>query len=119
MGTPALRPVVDLVERRTGTVPQRVRRSCFEGLSPVLAVAWARVPSSTGRKVFLSGDYEEEQLCLEFLNDPCLTIRHLDLVIRTFLGPFFTALGWDVNEALDTVSPKNGEVSLFPPLFPL
>jgi hypothetical protein len=30
------------------------------------------------RKVFLSGDYKEEQLRLEFLN------------------PFFTALGWDI-----------------------
>ncbi len=57
------------------------------------------------RKVFLSGDYKEEQLRLEFLNGPCLTIRHSDLAsaapvgqrgIRTFYGPFFTALGWDV-----------------------
>jgi len=32
-----------------------------------------------GRKVFLSGDYKEEQLRLEFLN------------------PFFTALGWDMD----------------------
>ncbi len=31
------------------------------------------------RKVFLSGDYKEEQLRLEFLN------------------PFFTALGWDID----------------------
>jgi hypothetical protein len=31
------------------------------------------------RKVFQSGDYKEEQLRLEFLN------------------PFFTALGWDMN----------------------
>ena len=31
------------------------------------------------RKVFLSGDYKEEQLCLEFLN------------------PFFTPLGWDMD----------------------
>ena len=31
------------------------------------------------RKVFLSGDYKEEQLRLEFLN------------------PFFTALGWDMD----------------------
>ncbi len=31
------------------------------------------------RKVFLSPDYKEEQLCLEFLN------------------PFFESLGWDVS----------------------
>ena len=33
------------------------------------------------RKVFLSGDYKEEQLRAEFLN------------------PFFTALGWDVGKS--------------------
>jgi hypothetical protein len=31
------------------------------------------------REVFLSGDYKEEQLRAEFLNGPCLTIRHSDL----------------------------------------
>ena len=50
MGTSAPTPVVALVER-------------FE----------------RDRKVFLSSDYEEEQLRLEFLN------------------PFFTALGWDMD----------------------
>ncbi len=50
-----------------------------------------------GRKVFLSGDYKEEQFRAEFLNGPCLTIRHSDFDIRTFHGPFFTALGWDMD----------------------
>jgi hypothetical protein len=49
MGTSAPAPVIDLVER-----------------------------FSRDRKVFLSGDYKEEQLRLEFLN------------------PFFTTLGWDM-----------------------
>jgi hypothetical protein len=42
------------------------------------------------RKVFLSGDYNEEQLRAELLNGPCLTIRHSvfprPLVHRTWLG---------------------------------
>jgi len=38
-----------------------------------------RVPGSADGKVFQSGDYKEEQLRLEFLN------------------PFFTALGWDMD----------------------
>ncbi len=50
------------------------------------------------RKVFLSGDYKEKQLRDEFLNGPCLTIRHSDFGIRTFPGPFFTALGWDMDD---------------------
>ncbi len=49
------------------------------------------------RKVFLSADYKEEQLRAEFLSGPCLTIRHSDFGIRTFYGPFFTALGWDMD----------------------
>jgi hypothetical protein len=40
------------------------------------------------RKVFLSGDYKEEQLRLEFLN------------------PFFTALGWDMDNICE---PDNSE----------
>jgi len=40
------------------------------------------------RKVFLSGDYKEEQLRLEFLN------------------PFFTALGWDMDNRCE---PDNSE----------
>jgi hypothetical protein len=48
------------------------------------------------RKVFLSGDYTEERLRAEFLNDSRLTIRHSDLasaapvgqrVVRTSAGP--------------------------------
>jgi hypothetical protein len=49
------------------------------------------------RKVFLSGDYKEEQLRAEFLNGPCPTIRHSDFVVRTSPSPFFTALGWDMD----------------------
>jgi len=41
-----------------------------------------------GRKVFLSGDYKEEQLRAEFLN------------------PFFTALGWDTDNRCE---PDNSE----------
>jgi len=41
------------------------------------------------RKVFLSGDYKEEQLRAEFLN------------------PFFTALGWDMDNTLDTIRARN------------
>ena len=39
------------------------------------------------RKVFLSPDYKEEQLRAEFLN------------------PFFTALGWDVDNSQDRSAP--------------
>jgi len=49
------------------------------------------------RKVFLSGDYKEEQLRAELLNGPSLSIRHSDFVVRTSPGPFFTALGWDMD----------------------
>jgi len=49
------------------------------------------------RKVFLSSDYKEEQLRAEFLNGPCLTIRHSEFGIRTSPGPFFTVLGWDMD----------------------
>jgi hypothetical protein len=49
------------------------------------------------RKVFQSGDYKEEQLRAEFLN------------------PFFTALGWDMDNALDTIQNRNwGNVPLLP-----
>ena len=49
------------------------------------------------RRVFLSGDCKEEQLRLEFLN------------------PFFTALGWDMDNALDTIWSRNRRsVPLFP-----
>jgi hypothetical protein len=48
-----------------------------------------------GHKVFLSGDYKAEQLRAEFLN------------------PFFTALGWDMNNTLDTIRARNwGSVAL-------
>jgi hypothetical protein len=51
------------------------------------------------RKVFLSGDYKEEQLRAEFLK------------------PFFESLGWDVYGILDTLGAGNclGLASL--PLF--
>ena len=53
------------------------------------------------RKVFLSGEYKEEQLRLEFLN------------------PFFTALGWDMDNALDTMLAGNcGSIPPFPQVQP-
>jgi hypothetical protein len=58
------------------------------------------------RKVFLSGDYKEEQLRAEFLNGPCLTNRHSDFGIRTLPSPFFTALGWDMDNVCE---PDNSE----------
>ena len=59
------------------------------------------------RKVFQSGDYKEEQLRPEFLNGHCLTVRRSDLGVWTFLDPFFTALGWDMGETLDTIRAGN------------
>ena len=50
------------------------------------------------RKVFLSGDYKEEQLRAAFLNGPSLSIHHSDFVVRTSLGLFFTALGWGLGQ---------------------
>jgi hypothetical protein len=48
------------------------------------------------RKVFLSGDYKEEQLRLEFLN------------------PFFTALGWDMDkQGLSDLSACNAQAETF------
>jgi hypothetical protein len=48
------------------------------------------------RKVLLSGDYKEEQLRAEFLN------------------PFFSALGWGMDNTLDTIQSRNwGSVPLF------
>ena len=103
MGTPAPAPILDLVDR-------------FD----------------QDRKVFVSPDYKEEQLRAEFLNGPCPTIRHSDfavwtclegfcLVARrsdfgvwTFLDPFFTALGWDMDNAIDTIRTRTWECpSLF------
>ena len=55
---------------------------------------------SRDRKVFLSNDCKEEQLRAEFLN------------------PFFTALGWGIDDALDTIPARNWEVSLFSPYSP-
>jgi hypothetical protein len=47
-------------------------------------------------KVFLSSDYKEEQLRLEFLD------------------AFFTVLGWDMDNTLDTILARNwGSVPLF------
>jgi hypothetical protein len=49
------------------------------------------------RKVFLSGDYKEEQLRLEFLN------------------PFFAALGWDMDnkQGLSDLSACNAQAETF------
>jgi hypothetical protein len=67
------------------------------------------------RKVFLSPDYKEEQLRAE-LGQRTGRLR--------FLNPFFTALGWDMDDALDKILARHwGSVPLFPrgsiPLFPL
>ena len=51
---------------------------------------------SRDRKVFLSGDYKEEQLRLEFLN------------------PFFTALGWDMDNRQGLCEPANGQSPIRP-----
>jgi hypothetical protein len=114
---------------KTGTVPQRIGRSCSEGLSPVFAASSDRVPSrlcsGPARKVFLSSDYKEEQLRLAFPVGPSLTIRHSDLaaeapvrqrVVRSSLGPFFIALGW-IWMAIDTIRVGNWRnTSVFPPI---
>jgi len=52
------------------------------------------------RRVFLSPDYKEEQLRIEFLN------------------PFFVALGWDMDGVLDTI--RAGDCGgIVPHLFPM
>jgi hypothetical protein len=53
------------------------------------------------RKVFLSGDYKEEQLRAEFLN------------------LFFTALGWDTDnrQGLSDLSARNAQAETFRPSF--
>ena len=122
----AVRRLIDArdITAKTGTVPQRVRRSRSEGLSPVFGVESNRVPSRADRKAFPSPDYKEELLLPAFPNGPCLTIRHSDLAstapvgqrgIRTLPGPFFSALGWDINNTIDTIRARNwGSVPLFP-----
>jgi hypothetical protein len=50
-----------------------------------------------GRKVFLSGDYKEEQLRAAYSNGPSPSIRHSDFVVRTSPGPFSTAIDWDMD----------------------
>jgi hypothetical protein len=66
------------------------------------------------RKVFISGDYKEEQLRAEFLGGPSLSIRHSDFVVRTSPSPSFTALGWGMDNTLDTIQSRNwGSVPLF------
>jgi hypothetical protein len=87
MGTPAPDAVKRLVDARDMTEMSDISD---------------RVPSPADRKVFLSPDYKEKQLRVDFLNGHCLSIRHSDLasaapvgqrVVRTSPGPFFTALG--------------------------
>ena len=53
------------------------------------------------RKVFLSGDYKEEQLRAEFLN------------------PFFTALGWDMDGRRDGEPSFRQVADGRPPFLPL
>jgi hypothetical protein len=81
MGTPAPDAVKRLVDARDMTEMSDISD---------------RVPSPADRKVFLSGDYKEEQLRAEFLN------------------PFFTALGWALGRPhLDTIRARNcGSVPL-------
>jgi predicted type IV restriction endonuclease len=62
-----------------GTPPDAVRRLIDARDMTEMSDISDRVPSPADRKVFLSGDYKEEQLRAEFLN------------------PFFTALGWDMD----------------------
>ena len=61
-------------------------------------------------KVFLSSDYKEEQLRAEFGQRTC-RLRFLN---PSFLNPFFTALGWEMDNALDTILTRNGEDTSFP-----
>jgi hypothetical protein len=71
--------------------------------------------ATRSRRGFLSPDYKEEQLRPAFPNGPGLSIRHSDFVVRTSPGPFFTALGWDMDDTLDTTRPSNwGSVPLSP-----
>jgi hypothetical protein len=64
------------------------------------------------RKVFLSGDYQEEQL-----RAPCPPTRHSAFVVRTFSSPFFTALGWDMDDTIDTILGRDwGSVPFSPVL---
>ena len=63
------------------------------------AIKWLVDRFDLGRKVFLSGDYKEEQLRAEFGQRTC-RLR--------FFNPFFTALGWDMeNKAGLTVSQRH------------
>jgi len=65
------------------------------GASPPALVADLVERFERDRKVFLSPDYKEEQLRAEFLN------------------PFFSALGSDMDDALDTIQHRNwGSVPL-------
>jgi hypothetical protein len=96
MGTPAPDAVKRLVDARDMTaLSDRGRCGQISDISD-------RVPSPADRKVFLSPDYKEKQLRVDFLNGHCLSIRHSDLasaapvgqrVVRTSPGPYFTALG--------------------------
>jgi len=69
MGTPAPDAIKRLVDARDMTEMSDISD---------------RVPSLTDRKVFLSGDYKEEQLRAEFGQRTC-RLR--------FLAPLFTVLG--------------------------
>jgi hypothetical protein len=42
--------------------------------------------------------------CLECL---CLVARRSDFGVCTLLAPFFTALGWDMGETIDTIRDRN------------
>jgi hypothetical protein len=49
------------------------------------------------QKVYQSPDYKEEQLRAELLN------------------PFFSALGWDMGDAIDTIRARDRKCPSFPP----
>jgi hypothetical protein len=85
-----------------GNAPDAVKRLVDARDMTEMSDISDRVPSPADRKVFLSPDYKEKQLRVDFLNGHCLSIRHSDLasaapvgqrVVRTSPGPFFTALG--------------------------
>jgi hypothetical protein len=116
-----------------GTAPDAIKRRVDARDMTEMPDISDLVPSPADRKVFLSGDYKEEQLRAAFLNSPSLLTRHSDFVVRTclegvclvarrsdfgvwtLLSPFFTALGWDMDHVLDTVLARNwGSVPLLP-----
>jgi YVTN family beta-propeller protein len=70
---------------------------------------------SQDHRVFLSPDYKGEQLRPAFPTGRRLAISHLDFLVRTFSSPFFAALGWNMQNSIDTIRSRNrGSVRLSP-----